>query len=377
VPKNSTKKSNQQKIAALKEGSIYKYGKNSRMYILHKGELGLPARAGIPQKTLIHACDLKKTVDVGPLKLTNANMFGSEIEMPLNKEEWGINILFKILAVECLFLQNILYKKYSETGKRILYNKMSTLYSEVYSCINNKQRSLKKYKEFLAKKNSIFILIPRKKSNSRGAYQRKHRFDIKDKYVELPWGTEGPGPVILMDGTPYKGNDNAFLRIKMTPKWLNYLGLSYHQFLNADLYTEYHNKITTKIPRGPIKISRGTFKEEPYLQWLGIKNKKEYQILEIDDEEYFPNAALQDRNYYIKPYGWPELYKGRLRIIQEVKALQGKKNIKGLRYIPWLQRRPGHIANLCGHFIKKGGAEEFLSCSRCAKTRYCYWDRGH
>lgn len=349
----------------IEVGKVYKRG-DSEVYIIYirekyilKGEVGI--NRAVPEE--VHAVNLSKPYNFAKIKTKQATI-GAEVQKPFNKENWGIKTLYSILYNECRFM----YEQTRRTGlcKASTRENIAMLYGDVADRCLNKTRNISNYKKLLYKKNNLCRLVLKNKSNSRGAAQRISRFDIISP-VKLPCCKECPKDVT-------EGIDrlNAFYRLIWDNGARNHMNLTFREFADMGL-----NKTIKEVRAdSPFQIlgvvCRGT-ENARYKNWVGILDICSYDIKMYKGQEYLPNAKISDGKNYIKPYGWPEIYKGRIQTEEETKALRGCKNKKGLTYPQWLSLTPKQIKALCGHLAPNLGIENMLNCSKCAKIRYSLW----
>jgi hypothetical protein len=359
-------------VTKLEVGKVYKYG-TSEIYIVHiKENPPKKNRDGVwaPQPKSITGVDLGRPWDSSTVKLNSSSTkLGEEVEKPFNREEWGIKTLYNILYNECRFIYNHVGRRIQ--GREEEVKAIETLYKDVVSQCDRAVRNLDKYKKLLARKNSLCRLVLRNKSNSRGASQRAVRFDYKVR-EKLPIGTECPPPEDWEVPEALLTACNRMARNDVQYK--NHLNLTIDEFTKMNLGRVQFD-YCTDYPQ-----SIGAINSHRYgvstLEWLGADSESSYYIRTIEGDEYFSNASIKDGKHYIKPYGWPELYKGRLQTLPEVRALRGRKNGKGLTYIRWLSTNPEYLVPFCGHAPAGCSVAVALNCPACAKSRYEYWLKG-
>lgn len=352
-------------------GRVYKRGDSEVYIICIKEKRVLKKYAGrdfdkiIPEE--IYAVILDKPYDRAKIKVGRLSI-GEEVQKPINKSEWGIKVLYSILYNECRFM----YDQSRRTGfcKASTRGHIENLLEEVSNRCYNKTRNLKNYKKLLDKKNSLCRLVVKKKSNSRGALQRSKRFD-RDVPIKLPCCVESPKPA----SEEIESLNNVVNRFRHDRNSRNHMNLTLSEFNSMGLLKRLYN-VPTDFPHSMYDLSRNESLTYVQKEWLGILEISSYDLKKEGGQEYFPNARVKDGKNYIKPYGWPEIYKGRIQTKEETKALRGCKNKKGLTYPQWLSVSPSYLTSLCGHYVHYVAVDDLnniLNCQECAVKRYKAW----
>jgi hypothetical protein len=348
--------------AKIEVGKVYKRGE-SEVYILYIQEKSTSWNdlrgCNMPTPEVIQGVVLSRRYDTALMKIQRDSI-GEEVQKPYNKEEWGIKVLYRILFSEVVFMYRESRKGHTrEATKRHI----EKLYSEINDKCYSGARTIGNYKKFLKRKNALCRLVLKSKSKSRGAKQRSIRFD-KAEPITLPICEECPKG-------PEDSTWSALDILRHTQGAKNHMNLTFREFTNRNL----HKKTYEFDSLYPFQMSvLGYSREnEIAMSWLGIVDKRSYDLKKIEGQSYFPNALSSDGKHYVKPYGWPELYPGRVKTEEEAKALSGCKNKGGLTYPKWLSLNPSYISAICGHLVNNGSIKEMMSCKNCAIRRYKQW----